>query len=174
MPFLIVLCLFLGSSNLMGQEFKGLPKGDEKIASSNENFEQAVLRLVNEERRKRRRAPLVWNENLAYAARYHAKDMAADNYFSHDSKDQTRWGNHKKIGDVSDRVNKFIDPNKIFARSENIAVGQRSPEEVVRNWMSSPSHKRNILDKEAKYLGVAYIVVPNSEWVHYWVQDFGL
>lgn len=170
--------LFLGlllSFSLLStaQDFKGIPTGNEKISSSNERFEQELLALVNKERAKRRRKPLVLNKSLTNAARYHAMDMAVDNYFDHSSKDQRPNGSHKKICSVFDRMKCFVKGG-IFARAENIAVGEQSPEQVMRDWMSSKGHRVNILDKDTKYIGLAYIHVEGSQWGSYWVQSFGL
>ena len=173
MKNLLILCLFALPMLLGAQDFKGKPTGKEKIESTKESFEQAVLALVNKERKKRRRKPLVWNDQLAYAARYHAKDMAVDGYFDHDSKDKRKNGSHKKVCNVFDRMNQFLG-KKVFARSENIAVGDPTPEAVMKAWMSSKGHRRNILDKDTKYIGIAYIEVEGSEWRSYWVQNFGL
>lgn len=170
--------LFLGlllSFSLIGmaQDFKGIPSGEEKISSSNESFEQELLALVNKERAKRRRKPLTLNKSLTNAARYHAMDMAVDNYFDHDSKDQRKNGSHKKVCDVFDRMKRFLNGG-IFARAENIAVGGKSAEQVMRDWMSSKGHRVNILDKDTKYIGLAYVYVEGSQWGTYWVQSFGL
>ncbi|CAA6830015.1 MAG: Secretion protein [uncultured Aureispira sp.] len=170
--------LFLGlllsiSLITIAQDFKGMPTGDEKISSSNESFEQELLTLVNKERAKRRRKPLVLNESLTNAARYHAMDMAVDSYFEHDSKDQRKNGSHKKICSVFERMDRFVKEG-VFAKSENIAVGNQSPEEVMRAWMLSKGHRVNILDKDTKYIGLAYIYVEGSKWGGHWVQCFGM
>lgn len=166
---LLLFFSFIGFS----QDFKGTPTGNEKVSSSKESFEQKLLTLVNQERAKRRRKPLVLNESLTYAARYHAMDMAVDNYFDHETKDQRNNGSHQKICSVFERMNYFVK-NDIFARAENIAVGEQSPEQVMRDWMSSKGHRNNILDKDTKYIGLAYIYVEGSQWGGYWVQSFGL
>jgi len=169
---LLILCLFF-SLIIMAQDFKGIPSGDEKISSSKKSFEEELLTLVNQERAKRRRKPLILNEQLTYAARYHAMDMAVDNYFDHESKDQRTNGSHKKICSVFERIDLFVK-GSIFARAENIAIGEQSPEQVMDAWMSSKGHRNNILDKEAKYIGLAYIYIEDSQWGGYWVQSFGL
>lgn len=173
MKSVIFLSLILLPVFLVAQDFKGMPTGKERVASSNKAFEQAILELVNKERKKRRRKPLVWKDALAHSARYHAKDMAVDGYFEHDSQDKRKRKGHKKVCGVFDRINQFVG-KAIFARSENIAAGQITPEEVIKHWMSSKGHRQNILDKDAKYLGVGYIELEGSEWGTYWVQNFGL
>jgi uncharacterized protein YkwD len=54
--------------------------------------------------------------------------------------------------------------------SENIAKGYRSAEAVVRGWMNSPGHRRNILNCDARSMGVG-VAVRNNE--PFWTQDFG-
>lgn len=44
---------------------------------------------------------------------------------------------------------------------ENIAWGQRSPEEVMNGWMNSSEHRANILNSSFKKIGVAYYVGAN-------------
>ena len=36
---------------------------------------------------------------------------------------------------------------------------------VVKGWMASPGHKRNILDKDFKYLGCGSYYYKDPEWV---------
>lgn len=52
--------------------------------------------------------------------------------------------------------------------SENIAAGQRSPQEVVNGWMNSPGHRANILEANHGYLGVGV----TSDAPYHWVQLF--
>lgn len=59
------------------------------VPSSNGGYEWEVLRLVNQERTSRGLAPLKRVSSLDDAGRYHAKDMAQDNYFSHTSYDRS-------------------------------------------------------------------------------------
>lgn len=171
--FFLVLGILILSSSSYAQDFKGCPTGAEQVSSSNITFEKEVLALVNKERKKRNKKPLKWQENLAHAARYHAKDMAVDGYFEHESHDKLKNGRHKQTCGIFERMAKFLD-EKIYPRAENIAVGASTPQEVVNDWMQSKGHRKNILDKEAKYLGIGYIQDSNSEWGTYWVQCFGM
>ena len=53
---------------------------------------------------------------------------------------------------------------------ENIAMGQRTPTEVVSGWMDSPGHRENILNEEFGHLGVG--VALDSSGRLYWSQNF--
>ena len=52
---------------------------------------------------------------------------------------------------------------------ENIAYGQRSPQEVVKGWMNSPGHRANILNGSFGKIGIG---VYQSNGVIYWSQLF--
>ena len=52
---------------------------------------------------------------------------------------------------------------------ENIAYGQRTPEEVVAAWMKSPGHKANIMNKQFTTIGIGYHTIGNTA---YWAQLF--
>ena len=162
----IILAILLSSSMIFAQN---CPTGGERIESIHSSFEKEVLRLTNEERKKRRLGPLKYDEKLAYAARYHAKDMAVENYFDHHSKDRIN-GRLKKSCDIFDRIEAFANYNYL---AENISAGQKTPEDVLKAWMKSPGHKKNILNKEMTLLGVGYYENEDSEYGVYWVQNFG-
>ena len=50
--------------------------------------------------------------------------------------------------------------------------GSVSPEEVVNAWMNSEGHRANILDPEARAMGVGYYYNSSSTWGHQWIQLF--
>ncbi|MFH8681743.1 CAP domain-containing protein [Streptomyces lydicus] len=116
-----------------------------------------ILELVNNERAKAGCSPLTLNAKLTKAAQDHSKDMASHGNMSHTGSDGsdpgariTRAGYHWS------------------AYGENIAYGYSSPESVMKGWMASPGHKRNILDCSFKEIGVG-LAQPGD----YWTQDFG-
>lgn len=53
---------------------------------------------------------------------------------------------------------------------ENIAARQDDAVQVLREWMASPLHRKNILDQRFTHLGVGFARRGSSE---YWVQHFG-
>ena len=61
---------------------------------------------------------------------------------------------------------------KDAAAGENAAWGSVSPEEVVNAWMNSEGHRANILDPEARAMGVGYYYNSSSAWGHQWIQLF--
>ena len=55
---------------------------------------------------------------------------------------------------------------------ENLALGQASPAEVVRSWMDSRDHRRNIVHPEFTELGVGYAI--DRAGRPYYVQVFAI
>ncbi|WP_406312411.1 CAP domain-containing protein [Streptosporangium sp. NBC_01639] len=120
--------------------------------------ENEVLRLVNAERAKGGCQPLKHDAQLRKAAYGHSADMAAQNYFSHTSKDGRSF---------MDRIRAagFTGGSRW---AENIAVGQTTPAAVMSSWMNSSGHKANIMNCKYTLIGVG---VAKSSKI-YWTQDF--
>lgn len=55
--------------------------------------------------------------------------------------------------------------------AENIAAGQRTPQEVVDGWLRSPGHCHNIMGDYSQ-IGVSYVERPGTKYVRYWTQVF--
>jgi uncharacterized YkwD family protein len=119
-------------------------------------YENKVLELVNVERQKAGLKPLQMDEAVRNVARKKSEDMQAKKYFSHTS---------PTYGSPFDMMKQFGISYK--AAGENIAMGQRTPEEVVKAWMNSPGHKANILKADFTHIGVGYVA--NGS---YWTQMF--
>ncbi len=122
--------------------------------------ESEVIRLTNVERAKVGCSALRPDAQLALAGRRHSADMAARNYFSHNSLDGRTF--------VA-RIDATAYTGS--AGGENIAAGQSTPAAVMSGWMKSPGHKANILDCSFKALGVG--VATGGTYGIYWTQDFG-
>lgn len=138
------------------------------VRSAN-GYEVEVLRLANVARATARKcgatampaAPaLTWSGVLAGTAHAHSADMAAHGYFTHDSRDGTSFS--KRITQAGYRWNWV---------GENIAAGQRTPAEVVKAWLNSPGHCKNIMSSHFTQLGVGYAT--GGKYGTYWTQDFG-
>ncbi|SFM33200.1 CAP domain-containing protein [Salibacterium qingdaonense] len=123
-------------------------------------FEREVLTLVNEERTKRELEPLKMHNRLSGLADVKSQDMAENDYFSHTS---------PTYGSPFDMLKAFDFTYR--AAGENIAAGQRSPEQVVEGWMNSEGHRANILHKDFTHMGVGY-VEGSGPYQTYWTQLF--
>lgn len=53
---------------------------------------------------------------------------------------------------------------------ENIAWGQKTPEQVMEGWMNSAGHRANILNEKYTSIGVGYY--QNAAGRNYWSQLF--
>lgn len=167
--YLISILVLLISFHVSSQNQSGIPSGNEIPIIQNLEFEKEVLELVNEIRIKHQLKPVVWQEDLARAARYHAQDMAFDNYMEHATYDLKK-GKLVKVCGTFDRIEQFIEMPYL---AENISAGRKTAKATVEGWMKSKSHRANILNPNFKFLGVGYAFKENSEYIHYWVQDFG-
>lgn len=116
-----------------------------------------VVDLVNTERAKEGLAPLTLNDKVQAAAQVRA--MECEKLFSHTRPDGSSFATALKEQNVSYR-----------GAGENIAWGQRSPEQVVTGWMNSAGHRANIMNPNFTTIGVGYY--QNANGTNYWCQLF--
>ncbi len=130
------------------------------------SFIDRVLELVNTERRNAGLSNLRLNSQLNQAAQGHSEEMAIRDYYSHTGYNGSRF---------SDRI--LATGYKYSAAAENIAVGYTTPEDVVKGWMNSDGHRRNILNAAYSEIGIGYYFLNNDtgavNYNHYWTQNFG-
>ena len=119
-------------------------------------YEQEVIRLVNEIRVQNGLSALTYNWELSRVARYKSQDMVDNRYFSHTS---------PTYGTPFQMIRSFGLSYR--SAGENIAYGQRTPQAVVNAWMNSSGHRANILSSSYTQIGVGYVA--NG---HYWTQMF--
>jgi uncharacterized YkwD family protein/spore coat assembly protein SafA len=122
-------------------------------------IETEVVRLVNIERSKVGLKPLTQNWELSRVARMKSQDMINKGYFAHQS---------PTYGSPFQMMEKF--GIKFSSAGENIAYGQRTPQEVMNSWMNSSGHKANILSSSYTQIGVG--VAKKSDGTLYWTQMF--
>jgi uncharacterized YkwD family protein/spore coat assembly protein SafA len=123
------------------------------------SLESEVVKLVNVERSKQGLQPLKENWQLSRVARYKSADMAAKNYFSHTS---------PTYGSPFRMMESF--GIKYSSAGENIAYGQKTPQQVMTAWMNSPGHRSNIMSPSYSQIGVGYAT--NKSGTPYWTQMF--
>lgn len=102
-----------------------------------------VIELVNEERAKAGLSALKSDEKAAAAAQVRAEEISVS--FSHTRPDGRTCFTALDEAGASYRT-----------AGENIAMGQRTPEEVVDAWMNSEGHRKNILNGSFEKIGVGY------------------
>lgn len=124
-----------------------------------EDYQKIILKEVNIEREKNHLKPLKIDSRLNKIAVIKAKDMAKDKKMSHIS---------KKFGATFNLIKK---ENIHFTKAaENIASGHKTPEFVVERWLKSKEHRKNILGKDYRFIGIGK--ASDNEGKLYWVQIF--
>jgi len=104
-------------------------KNLETIDSANQ---RAILFYVNEYRAKRGLKPLKMNNVMSAEAAKHSRDMAGHVIpFGHQYFD-------KRIHRI------FAEIKQCLGGAENVAFNYKDGRDVVRNWLTSPGHRRNI------------------------------
>jgi len=119
-------------------------------------YEDEVVKLVNAERAKAGLPALKSDWELARVANHKSQDMHDYKYFDHTS---------PTYGSPFTMMKNYGIQYK--SAGENIAMGQSTPEQVVKAWMNSPGHRANILNKNYTHIGVGYVKDGN-----YWTQMF--
>jgi hypothetical protein len=120
-----------------------------------------VVELTNVERQKAGLGPLAINPALNQAASGYAAVLASTSCFAH------------TCGPVPDFAARAANAGYTgwTGLAENIAGGQRTPEQVVSSWMNSPGHRANILNGAYNEIGVG--IATGGPYGIYWAQEFG-
>lgn len=134
-------------------ENPSLPDADTENAS----FVQQVVNLVNQERAKAGLSPVTADTSMQAAAQVRAREI--EKSFSHTRPDGSSFSTALTQQGVTYR-----------GSGENIAWGQKTPEQVMNGWMNSDGHRANILNKNFTKIGVGYH--QNASGTNYWTQLF--
>lgn len=122
-------------------------------------YQKEVLNLTNSERAKHGLSALKADDaKLNNCAHAKSDDMDKNNYFAHNS---------PRYGSAFDMMKQF--GVSYTSAGENIAMGQMTPAEVVKDWMNSSGHRANILNGKFTHIGIGY--VKGSKHT-YWTQQF--
>lgn len=126
-----------------------------------------IVVLVNSERLKANLRPLVYNNLLEQSAQTYAEKMVKEGFFGHVSPQGET---------VKDRIaatgfyNRSFSPDcncvKGFELGENLGRGQKTADEVMEDWMNSPTHRAAILNPDYTDIGI-------GASAGLWVQHFG-
>ena len=119
-------------------------------------YANEVLQLVNQERTKAGLSSLTSEATITAAANVRAQESRQS--FSHTRPNGTSFSTALREHGVSYRTS-----------GENIAYGQRTPQEVVNAWMNSPGHRANILNPSFNKIGIG---VYQYNGTIYWSQLF--
>ena len=132
------------------------------ITTSEEAMADRVIELVNQERTSRGLQPLLKHDGLMVAAAARAKELSQ------------RYSHTRPDGSECFTILWHLGIDYGYA-GENIAMGQRTPEIVMNDWMNSSGHRANILNENYDCIGVGYTMVDGYPyWVQLFTGDFDL
>lgn len=113
--------------------------------SSEDALSQKILFHINAYRKSRGLKPLVMNKAISKEAARHSANMASG---------RLSFGHQDFMKRIKRLYRKIPEAN---GGAENIAFNYKDPEDLVRRWVKSPGHRKNI---EGSYsltgIGIAY------------------
>lgn len=116
-----------------------------------EDARETTLCLLNEERTSRGLRALREHGQLRSAAQNYAEHMDEDNFFDHVSPGGSTMVDRLKRG------TSYLRGGRSWVVGENLAWGAggaETPTRIVRAWMKSPGHRRNILNGRFRDIGI--------------------
>lgn len=151
--FPFVLCLAASLVSVRADE----PGGKEKFVLCSE--EQRLLELTNAERKKEKLQPLAPNAVLFKVARAHSANMARQEKMAHELDGKNPYTRLKEAG------------YRYRYAGENVAYGDVDLDDVIKGWMDSPPHRKNILTPGFTEIGFG--LARSEQGVVYYTQVFG-
>ena len=112
-----------------------------------------------------------YSSHLGQAARFHSQEMAELNFFAHETHASNANLFDGETG-FSYRVRKYDEFQEWGGVSENIAAGYATPAAVTKGWLESEGHCNNIYSDSWDYLGLGYYFKTDSNYYHYYSQNF--
>lgn len=149
----IPLLLIVGAGLFLSSvgEFKKI--GSSQVLSYAINTtDDGLLEATNKARQDSSLPALSKNDQLDKAAQDKANDMAAKNYWSHNTPDgKEPWY--------------FIEDTGYgyYKAAENLAYGFNTSKSTVSGWMNSPTHRANVLDPVLQEVGFGIVNVPSYQ-----------
>ena len=123
-------------------------------------FNDRILAEILAIHNANRSEPLAMNDQLNIAAQKHATWMAKNQRMSHTGEGRSKPGTRIKAAGYS-----------WTTYGENVAYGQATPAEVMRVWLNSPGHRRNIKSTAFNEIGIGR-AISSSDRI-YWCVTFG-
>jgi len=153
------------------------PCDDANVAPTPANIQrvrEAVLCLVNRERKQHGARALHLDSSLDKAATRFSQQMVRQAFFDHRSPGGSTL-------DSRVRKTSYLQGARSWGLGENIFYGTGSlstPGQTVSAWMHSPGHRRNMLDRSFREVGVgvapgAPVRLRSSQTAATYTTDFG-
>lgn len=113
------------------------------------SYEADIVRRINAIRASRGRRPLRVSRQLSAAAAFHTNQMGLRGFFEHESANGAEFWK---------RIERFypVLPGRSWSVGENIVWGtpDLSAAGAVREWMTSPPHRENLLSRQWREIGL--------------------
>lgn len=146
LPILAVLVFGMVMNTWLGHMHRSL------LGYATDMSAGSLLDGTNAQRAANGEKRLAINSLLNQAAQAKAKDMAARDYWSHNTPDgQTPWTFITATGYSYQRA------------GENLAYGFATSADTITGWMNSPEHRANILNQYYTQVGFGFINIPDYQ-----------
>ena len=122
------------------------PSAEPEKAQREESMAEQVLRAVNRYRASYGAGALKLNARLSALCDKKCADMREKHYFAHQSPTYGSAFDMMRAEEISYRY-----------AGENLAMGYHDAESVVRAWMNSEGHRKNLLNGNYREMGLAYL-----------------
>ena len=129
------------------------------VSYADNSYIEEVVSLCNEERAKNGIAPLVIDDTLCKASAIRVSEL--DKSLDHIRPDGTKWAS----------VLSQFDYHYLTV-GENVAGGYKEAKDVVKAWMDSEGHRKNILNPDFTRIGIGYTFIEDRQYGYYWEQLF--
>ncbi len=125
---------------------------------------QRIVELINQHRKQARLAPVSVHPVLTSCAQQYSEVQASLGAISHTGPDGSTPG--QRLTRCGYRWSAY---------GENLAAGYLDAEQVVNAWMNSPGHRRNILNRKVREIGLGYTHRADdpSQYFDYYVMEVG-
>jgi len=190
--FILLISLFMVSANanMSDRSPSGKIYNTPYSYDNDRTVNKAFLNAINQIRSKPRHCgefglcqatvPLKWSDKLHRAASEHARDMAKHSLTHHagsgKSTDVTGtkngWVRHASKASERGKFHGYTF-SKAFAFAENVGAGQKNLPEVIKAWMKSPGHCKNIMNPNCSDVALAKTDNHSSYYKTYWTLDLG-
>ena len=123
---------------------------------------EQMLAAIHDVRRQNGAKPLVYSPLLAGMARTQANAMVSHDEMSHD------FGPGQDLRGRADLAG-YHGPI-----GENVAAGQHTVDETLKDWLASPGHRYTLLSDMWTSVGMVVMSArPGSKFGVFWAADFG-
>lgn len=127
------------------------------LKADTEAYRNQLITLINQKRTASGRATLTVNSNLMSFSQVRAKELEQKQSYTRPN--------------GSSPITQIVSYSGISKGAENLAWGQRTPDEAVKDWLSSSTQLANILNSDFTKIGAGCYQDSNGRL--YWIVQFG-